>query len=392
MLSVVFISLSACGSGDEVSDSDKTVPLHVSIFATPEVVARGESVSLRVITTGLDGVALRYGWSSPDGWELDATDKPTVVATAPDQPDVNATFMVTVTDAGGREASAQLQVSTAPNQSPRIRSATALPSEVLPGAAIELRVDAVDPDGDDLSYEWLAPGGWGLSDKTGGTTTLNVPDAYNSSARIGVVVSDAHGATDQTELVVSTIRNQGPAISSLIVSRPIADPGEQSYLEAIASHQVEDALEYAWEADGGFSVLTEGFPVTSPALRAPNEEGAVGTVRVTVTDSTGATAQSALVVQTRNYLAPVIQSITAISPVEFGDSAFLSVSAVDPEGGTLSYSWSTDSGSVAILSPSSKTTKILGGNPDELVTFTLQVSNSVGKTSVAEAVVLFPGL
>lgn len=375
-----------------VSTVGNAAPQITSIVADAAVVARAAQVGLSVDATDAEGGALTYAWSAPEGWELDATDQASVVATAPDAPGEVGSFSVVVSDAQGAQASAQLSVSTAQNQAPRIRSATALPAEVLPGAEIDLQAEAVDAEGDALLYEWLVPEGWEVSSVVGAQTTLTAPDAYGVSGRITLIVSDDFGATDQTELVVSTLTNQGPTISSLITTRPVANPDELVFLEAIASHPYEDELTYSWEATGGFSVITENRPVNAPALRAPDQEGAVGTVRLTVSDSAGVTAEAALVVQTRTYAAPIINSITAISPAEFGDSALVSVSARDPEGGDLSYVWTTTNESVVILSPTSRTTEILGGNPGDVVVLTVEVTNSVGKTTRGEARVRIPNL
>lgn len=366
-------------------------PLVASITAAPAVVERGGEVSLSVIASDADGDALSYAWSGAEGWALDATDQASVVAIAPDEPGAQATFMVTVSDEQGSEASAQVSVSTLPNQAPRIRSATALPLAVLPRGTIELQADAVDPDGDAIVYEWLVPEGWEVSSGVGSQISLGAPAAYSAAGRITLIASDDFGASDQTVLVVSTVNNQGPTVSSLITTRPVADPGELLFLEALASHPFEDDLTFSWEANGGFTVITENRPENEPALRAPAQENAVGTVRVTVTDSAGATAESAMVVQTRAYAAPVINAITSVSAVEFGDAALVSVSAHDPEGGDLSYVWTTTSSNVAILSPSSRTTEIIGGNPDELVVATVVVTNSVGKITRGETRVRIPG-
>ncbi|RVU45740.1 hypothetical protein EA187_08215 [Lujinxingia sediminis] len=375
-----------------VSTVGNAAPQIASISADAPVVARAGQISLSVVANDADGDALTYAWSAPEGWELDATDQATVVATAPDAPGDVGSFSVLVSDAQGAQASAQLSVSTAQNQAPRIRSATALPAEVLPGAEIDLQAEAIDPEGDALLYEWLVPEGWEVSSVVGARTTLTAPDTYGTSGRITLIVSDDFGATDQTELVVSTLTNQGPSISSLITTRPIATPGELVFLEAIASHPYEDALTYSWEATGGFSVITDNRPVSAPALRAPDQENAVGTVRLTVSDSAGVTAQAALVVQTRSYAAPIINSITAISPADFGDSALVSVSARDPEDGDLSYAWTSTNGNIVILTPSSRTTEILGGLPDEVVVLSVEVTNSAGKTTRGETRVRFPGI
>ncbi|WP_158542585.1 Ig-like domain-containing protein [Lujinxingia litoralis] len=368
----------------QVSTRGNEAPEVLQLFAQPTVVARGGTVELSVNALDPEGDALSYAWSGPETWELSATDTASVSVIAPELPDVSAAFVVTVTDAYGAQTTSTVQVSTAANQAPRIRAATALPQLLLPGAEFDLSADAVDADGDELLYEWLVPHGWEVDSVVGRSVTATAPDTYSSAGRITLIVSDIHGATDQSELVVGTLNNQGPSISSLITTRPMADPGELIFLEAIASHPVEAELEYSWEASGDFTIITENRPVHRPALRAPNVEGATGTIRLTVTDSAGATAQSALVVQTRHYAAPVIDNLSAISPVELADTAMVSVSAHDPEGGDLSYQWSTTSPNVILLSADSPATEILGGEPGEVVVLTIAVTNSVGKTTRAE--------
>lgn len=338
------------------------------------------------------GVVVRWEIDGDFVVEPDADERFAATVFAPNQLEASATLRVTLTDAEGVRDVETLRVQTRGNEPPRIRSANALPPVIVPGQSFELLADAVDPEGEELLYTWLAPAGWTLDTTVGASVTAIAPDTYSSAGRISLTVTDAHGATDESSFVVSTVQNQGPSITGLFTARPIADPGERTTLEALATHAVETELEYEWEADGGFTVLTDGRPASSPQLQAPDIEGAVGTVRLTVRDSSGASSESAIVVQTRHYLEPIIDTITAYSPIEFGGPAYLSVSARDPEGGELTYRWFVSNPNLFIGITNVARIEVLGSDPGEQVPFTVSVTNEVGKTVQAVAYITYPEL
>lgn len=392
-LTFVSVVLSGCGSDSDivyVGSNDGIVELRVEESSLePE----GQTSAFLEVREQ-DARGLDVSWEIDGDFSVEPDNEDPFAATvfAPAELEASATLRATLSDEDGVRDVATFRVRTRSNQAPRIRSAIALPQVIAPGESFDLLADAVDPEGDELLYTWLAPAGWSLDTTVGASITATAPDAYSSAGRISLTVTDAHGAADETAVVVSTVQNPGPSITSLFTTRPVADPDELTTLEAIAAHPIEADLEYEWEADGGFTVITDGRPASSPQLQAPDIEGAVGTVRLTVTDSSGASAQSAVVVQTRHYLEPIIDTITAYSPLEVGDSAFLSVWARDPEGGELTYRWFVSNPNLFIAIDDVARIEVLGSDPGDQVPFTVSVTNEVGKTVQAVAYINYPEL
>lgn len=395
LLTQLFVFSAGCGSDSSVvyvDGGDAILELRMDATSLePEGQTRA---FLEVREQDASASGLEVSWEIDGGFSVEPDNEDPFAATVFASPELeaSATLRATLSDAEGVRDVATAQVQTRGNEPPRIRSANALLPVIVPGQSFELAADAVDPEGEELLYTWLAPAGWSLDTTVGASVTATAPDAYSSAGRISLTVTDVHGASDETSFVVSTVQNPGPSITGLFTTRPLADPGERTTIEALATHALETDLEYEWEADGGFAVITEGRPASSPQLQAPDVEGAVGTVRLTVTDSSGASAESAIVVQTRHYLAPIIHSITASSPHEVGDFAYLSVSARDPEGGDLTYRWFTSNQDVLIVIDSLADIEVVGIDPGERVSFTVVVTNEVGKTVQAAAYINYPEL
>ncbi|MDD3818408.1 MAG: PKD domain-containing protein [Actinomycetota bacterium] len=86
------------------------------------------------------------------------------------------------------------------NAGPEIKGITLSSSTVFVGEKYDIFVDAVDPDGDELSFEWNVAGGT-IDDKTKNPTKWNAPDKpgdYN----ISVSVSDVKGNISNTSITI----------------------------------------------------------------------------------------------------------------------------------------------------------------------------------------------
>ncbi|WP_283809667.1 Ig-like domain-containing protein [Lujinxingia vulgaris] len=377
-----------------LSTRTNAAPIILSMSADPASLAPGGESMVRVVAEDADEDALTVAFSAPEGWVLsvDENDPFAVQVSAPDQPSASAAVVAVVRDPFGAEATQELNLSTAANNGPRVRSLVAVPARVAPGATLELVASAVDADGwdEDLLYEWMLPEGWESDTIIGPTIEVVAPQVYGASARVELIVSDRYGVEDRAEIVVSTEANEGPRITSLIVTPPVAEPGELLEVEASASHRFEDAasLTYAWEAPEGWEVITASRPVGQPLLRAPQAEGVSGALTLTVTDAAGASTSAQTTVQTRTLGAPLITSInTDLSSLIPSSTTRLSVIASDPEGGDLSYAWSGPAGWQIDDASLRRPTITAPAGYQQSATFRVDVSNEAGKSARAEIIV-----
>ena len=268
-------------------------PVITNLKAEPEAVYPSGSCKIECVASDEDGDELSYEWLAGKG-HIDG-DGAIVVWTAPESEGIY-NIMVKVTDGNDGEASDSLTISVRDNRPPAIASVIADMDWVKPSNSCQLKCEAEDPDGDELTYEWSADGG-DISG-TGSFVTWTAPEAvglYN----ITVAAIDGHGEKDTALLTITVALNPPPAIESLIVT-----PKGHEYLkkddggykvgramscdiECVAFDPNGDELSYEWLASGdkidGGEISGEGSMIT---WTAPDRAGEV-TVTVTASDAAG---------------------------------------------------------------------------------------------------------
>ncbi|MFP2896612.1 kelch repeat-containing protein [Corallococcus sp. 4LFB] len=226
---------------------------------------------------------------------------------------------------------------------------------------------AVASGGPDIRTVWvdLAPtnGVWGgtIGNIPAGTNRAFAARAYDASGTL-LFSGSASGVSilaDQTTLVAITLQqldppppfeNEAPLID-YVVANPstVTAGGTVSLISYAHDPNPEDTLSYAWSATAGtFSSTSE----SDTSWTAPATTG-IQTLTLTVTDSRGLASSALLRV---NVLpegegeaelsisfnsAPVVTSLDAApTHLVVGQPTSVSVTASDPDGDALSYSWS----------------------------------------------------
>ena len=266
-----------------------------------------------------------------------------VTWTSPSAPG-SYTVTVTVADGkGGVVTRTCVVVVSSANQPPVITSVTANPSAVGLLGSSTITCDARDPDGDSLSYSWTATGG---SVPSSGNPVTWTPPSTAGSYTITVTVRDGRGGETRGECVVGVIFlriNRLPVITSVTANPSTVGSGGRSTITCVASDPDGDSLSYTWSAMGS-SVPGLGNQVTWTAPSAPGSY----TITLTVADGKGGvvTRTCVVVVSSANQ-PPVITSVTANpSAVGLLGSSTITCDARDPDGDSLSYSWTATGGSV----------------------------------------------
>jgi len=169
-----------------------------------------------------------------------------------------------------------LQQTTPPdpfkNRAPIIDGIVASGRSALPGASVDLTVQAHDSDsGDTLSYLWSATAG-SFSATTAVSTVWTAPNDLGSET-LTIEVRDNRGGVSEASLDL-TIRagtadggivtdvNTWPVVSSVTSSLGILLQGEETQLAVTATDADGDALTYAWSStcDGTFVNQTSTMP------------------------------------------------------------------------------------------------------------------------------------
>ncbi|BAS29362.1 PKD domain-containing protein [Limnochorda pilosa] len=255
----------------------------------------------------------------------------------------------TATDASGNTSAFALNVEV--NVPP---VAQAGPDQlVLVGQAMQLDGSGShDPDGDSLSYSWSfvskpPSSGAALADPFAQAPTF-VPDVAGEY-RVELVVDDGHGETDRDEVTVTA---NTPPVADVGPDQRVL-PGTTVQLEGSGSTDPDgDPLAYGWEfvfRPAGSEAVLAG--ASTPTASFVADVAGVYTVRLTVDDGRGGTAQDEVTITANT---PPVANAGPGRIVLLGSTVQLDGSGShDPDGDQLSYRWtlvSAPSGSSAALS------------------------------------------
>ncbi len=273
----------------------------------------------------------------------------------------------TVTIASGATASVNLMLQPVnppvpyENEAPRLDSFAASSTQVLPGGSITLSATAHDPNGDALSFAWTGSGGTFSSPSAPGTTwiapgtegvqmlRLQVTDSKGTSVSASVeILVQRPGATGNAQVTIGF--NTWPEVRTMQATPSPLVLGKPTRLSVTAVDADGDTLSYSWttECRGAWLDATTSTPTFT--LEQPSSTGRCA-FRVTVTDSKRAQNTGVLGVQAGSgpnvNMPPIVDGIFQSSPEAGpGERVTLSLSAHDPEGRALMFSWSTSGGTI----------------------------------------------
>lgn len=147
----------------------------------------------------------------------------------------------------------------------------------------------------------------------------------------------------------SETQNTSPVISSVVATPSSVQTSGTATITCNATDADGDTLSYGWTTTGG-TLQTSSGPQVS--WTAPNTAGNY-TISVLVTDGKNGQASANVTVSVTQPQGanqnPVIGSGPTASPssVKTGQQSTISVSASDPDGDTLSYSWASTCGTIS---------------------------------------------
>jgi hypothetical protein len=212
------------------------LPAITGMEADPEKVIPSGSCQIVCNALDRDGDELSYNWSAIVG-EING-EGATVTWTAPSSEgfyDVT----VNVTDGRGEVVTKKVTIEVRANKPPTINSLIAEAEWTLRSGSLNVTCDATDPDGDELSYEWVTDGG----DITGtGTEVIWTAPEEVGIYYVTVVVSDGHGSSATDSIYISVATEQIPIIEEMIVT------AEHCYLKTYSwGYKVGKEQEYQIE-------------------------------------------------------------------------------------------------------------------------------------------------
>lgn len=237
-----------------------------------------------------------------------------------------------------------------PNSTPVVLSITAATRRIEPSDLCSLMCEAVDEDGDTLTYTWTASQGEVIGE--GPSVQWSAPDT-EGLFRLSVTVDDGRGGTAESSLSLGVKMNYAPEITELAAFSEVVAPGASTYLKCSASDDDGDPIAYQWEATHG-EVFGEGCGVV---WLAPAEPGPYW-VTVCARDSYGGEATRAIAINVSANTAPDLGRFRVkgvdTDLLDFNDGVWdvfrgrsISIRCVVNDGAApFTYDWSVDYGTL----------------------------------------------
>jgi hypothetical protein len=254
----------------------------------------------------------------------------------------------------------QISPASFANTAPTIDALAVSSVHTQPGGTVTVSIQAHDPDAGDILAYYLSASCGSFADADTAQTVWTAP-AASGSCELTATVSDGRGASVHATITIEVapasrggaVINAGPDLLPVINSMTLAPTplvvGQPVRLSIVATDPDGPMLSYLWSTDctGSFDDVTLANPsFTLSALPS------AGTCRfsVEVTDSLGGRSTGVLNQSTETAVvdeAPVIVLASqTLDQLEPGESAILNVQAMDPQGETLTFTWSTSDGSL----------------------------------------------
>ena len=302
------------------------------------------------------------------------------------------TLRLTVTDNSGATATddVTVTVNAAPNQAPTANAGSDI-NLTLPNNSTTLSGSGSDIDGTIASYSWSrisGPTTFNLGSPNAATTTLNnlVQGIY--TLRLTVTDNSGATATDDVTVTVNAAPNQAPTANAGIDIN-LTLPNNSTTLSGSGSDIDGTIASYSWSRISGPTTFNLGSPNAATTTLNNLVQG-IYTLRLTVTDNSGATATDdvTVTVNAAPNQAPTANAGSDINLTLPNNSTTLSGSGSDIDGTITNYDWSWVSGPTTfnLGSPNAATTT-LNNLVQGIYTLRLTVTDNSGATATDDVTV-----
>jgi hypothetical protein len=341
-----------------------------------------------------EGTTLTYSWTElSSSITIANANTATAHFTAPNVP-ASYTFKLTVSDGEFSSESFVIVAVAHVNHAP---IADAGEDQSFPeGTLVTLDgSNSGDEDGDTLTYSWQQIGGTGVTLSDDHTIAPSFPAPSvgpdGEDLTFELTVNDGHVSMSDTVTITVTYVNQPPVADA----GPAQTPDENTVVTLDGSDSTDpdgNPLTYFWEQIGGNHTVTlSSQTAQKPTFTAPEVTLAEDDIvmRLTVDDGYFGTDSSEVTIHIHNLNHPPVADAGANFSVQWGHLVDLSGSGTDPdveEQPALTYEWTppvgvTLSGSGANVSFTAPTAPELMYSGEELLTFTLRVTDPNGAYS-----------
>ncbi|MBB6647437.1 PKD domain-containing protein [Halobellus ruber] len=347
----------------------------------------GRSVRLNASgSSDPDGDALSFSWTQTAGPNVTLQGATTATPgfTAPDtDTPVTLAFELTVADGNGGSDTDTVSVTVRPaNQPP---TADAGPDRTtVGGRSVRLNASgSSDPDGDALSFSWTQTAGPNvtLQGATTATPGFGAPSVSSErTLRFEVTVSD--GDASDTDTVNVTIQPADQPPTAAAGSNRTVEEREPVALDGTGSSDPDaDPLSFSWTQTAGPSVSFRNASTATPEFAAPTVDTATDLTFELVVSDGNSSDRDAVTVTVLPNEPPRADAGYDRRTLDGRTVALDGSASSDPDGDTLSFSWTQTSGPNVTLQDAGTATPEFAApiiNGERALTFELTVSDGDG--------------
>ncbi|MBN8472036.1 RCC1 repeat-containing protein [Corallococcus exiguus] len=189
-------------------------------------------------------------------------------------------------------------------------------------------------------------------------------------------------------MVAGFLFNSWPELAGMTALPPTLEVGQATLVTAFASDADGDSLSYEWTAScaGTWADATSASPSFTPTALPP---GGTCTLTVVVRDGrggqvTGSMPLDASTSPTNSFPPEIVETFQSVTTIPAGGgNVGFRVRARDPQGGALSFTWTTSSGTLSTPTNTAATSEILWTAPScvptgTTATVTMTATNALG--------------
>ncbi len=308
-------------------------------------VAENANLSFTVSATDADGDTLVYSTSVlPSGASFNSETKIFNWTPASSQTG-NYSVTFTVSDSNGGSASETIVISVSNINNPPVLTPIGNKA-VDENALLSFTISATDPDGDTLSYSSTTlPQGAVLAADTG---AFSWTPGYSQAGNYPVTfsITDTAGAS-VTETITITVNNVNRPPALTPIGNKTVDENVNLSFTVSATDADSDTLFYSTSllpSGAAFDAGTKTFNWTPTYTQAGNYP-----ITFTVSDTEGNVSESIVITVNNVNRPPSITAGPSATPntIYEAQTSNLAVTANDPDGDPLTYTWSPSAGSVS---------------------------------------------
>ncbi len=230
-----------------------------------------------------------------------------------------------------------------------------------------------DPDGDPITYFWIAPAGVTLLNPNSATPLFVTPDVtQNTTYTFTLFVNDGEYNSDYDTVLVTVLKVNQPPVAWVDYDTAYVFEGDSTYIYGYYSYDPDgDPLNYHWWTDPGSELTFNDTTASELLCYAPYiYQDTVFPVYLQVDDGELMSNIDTTYLKVMNINQPPVAYAGIDTTVYEGDTVALDgTDSFDPDGDNISYHWIAPAG-LTLLNPTSATPLFVTPDVTENTTYT----------------------